>query len=41
MDEATTSGGVTGRIYGPDADEVAAAEQPAWSMWFAQRFPTS
>jgi uncharacterized protein YndB with AHSA1/START domain len=41
MDEATTSGGVTGRIYGPDADEVAAAEQPAWSKWFAQRFPTS
>jgi hypothetical protein len=41
MDEATTSGGVTGRIYGPEAADVVAREEPAWKEWFAERFPVS
>ena len=33
MDAVTLSVNVTGRVYGPDADAVAARERPRWQDW--------
>jgi hypothetical protein len=35
MAAGTLSVNVTGRLYGPDADAVAARERPRWHEWLA------
>jgi hypothetical protein len=36
MDAVTLSVNVTGRLYGPGADAVAARERPCWHEWLAR-----
>lgn len=36
MDAVTLSVNVTGRLYGPDAEAVAAREHPRWQEWLAR-----
>jgi hypothetical protein len=36
MDAVTLSVNVTGRVYGPDADTIAARERPRWQDWLTR-----
>lgn len=36
MDAVTLSVNVTGRVYGPDAETIAARERPRWQEWLAE-----